>query len=431
MKIIVSTLGKFQLFKSFGIYMGSALFNAAIPFLMLPVFTRYLSLEDYGIISMFTILSGFFMPFIGLSSSGILSREYFTNNKENFSEYVGNIFFILLISLIPIVIIVYLFQPDIASLAKVPVNFIYMVLIFSFFSFLLNTFLIIIQNESKARLYGFFQIGQTVLNVSLSLAFVVLMGKGWEGRICAQIIAIMVFGILSFYFLVRSHRVLFVFRKQYFFDSLKFGIPLIPHTLGAIVISMSDRFFIAKMVDIETTGLYALAFSIASIIGFIEHSFNLAFAPWLFEKLGLNSYSIKRKIVLFTYLYFFIILAFVFILTFSSPIIFDIFIDKKFEGSQVFVFWIALSFAFSGMYKMVTNYIFYVKKTYILAWVTFGSAGINIVLNYFLIKEYGAVGAAISSAIVSFFFFVFTWIISYNVYQMPWNLKLLTKSQIR
>jgi len=369
MKIIVSTLGKFQLFKSFGIYMGSALFNAAIPFLMLPVFTRYLSLEDYGIISMFTILSGFFMPFIGLSSSGILSREYFTNNKENFSEYVGNIFFILLISLIPIVIIVYLFQPDIASLAKVPVNFIYMVLIFSFFSFLLNTFLIIIQNESKARLYGFFQIGQTVLNV--------------------------------------------------------------PHTLGAIVISMSDRFFIAKMVDIETTGLYALAFSIASIIGFIEHSFNLAFAPWLFEKLGLNSYSIKRKIVLFTYLYFFIILAFVFILTFSSPIIFDIFIDKKFEGSQVFVFWIALSFAFSGMYKMVTNYIFYVKKTYILAWVTFGSAGINIVLNYFLIKEYGAVGAAISSAIVSFFFFVFTWIISYNVYQMPWNLKLLTKSQIR
>ena len=71
---------------------------------------------------------------------------------------------------------------------------------------------------------------------------------------------------------------------------------------------------------------------------------------------------------------------------------------------------------------MVVNYIFYVKKTYILAWVTFFSAGINIVLNYFFIKANGAIGASQATTITFFVQFVMVWILSSKVYKMPWKL---------
>jgi len=71
---------------------------------------------------------------------------------------------------------------------------------------------------------------------------------------------------------------------------------------------------------------------------------------------------------------------------------------------------------------MVVNYIFYVKKTYILAWVTFFSAGINIILNYFFIKANGAIGAAQATTITFFVQFIIVWILSAKVYKMPWNL---------
>lgn len=374
---------------------------------------------------MFAILCGFLMPFMGLSTVSVLSREYFNQDQTDFNRYVGNVFIILFLSVIPIFLILLVSSGAIAGLAEIPENVVWLVLVFSFFSFFLNTALTIWQVQTKALKYGIFQIGQTLLNVGLSLVLVVGLKWGWEGRVLAQVLAVVSFGLIGFYILFKNGFVKFSFDKTYFKDSLNFGIPLIPHSLGAIIISMSDRFFISNMVGIEATGLYAVGYSIGNIIGFVEHSFNLAYAPWLFQKLNLNDLNIKRKIVRFTYIYFVLILLLVLILTVSVPLIFSVLIDKKFEGSQVFVFWIALSFAFSGMYKMVTNYIYYVKKTHILAWVTFGSAIINLVLNYFLIKIYGAVGAAISAAIVSLCFFVFTWILSNRVFQMPWGINNL------
>jgi O-antigen/teichoic acid export membrane protein len=69
---------------------------------------------------------------------------------------------------------------------------------------------------------------------------------------------------------------------------------------------------------------------------------------------------------------------------------------------------------------MVTNYIFYEKKTYILAWVTFANAVLSVCLNLFLIQKYGAMGAAYTFLITNFSIFVSVWILSNKVYPMPW-----------
>jgi len=425
LKYIFSSISKSSLFSSFSVYIGASLFNAAIPFLLLPVFTRYLSPLDYGIISMFTILCSFFMPFVGLSTASVLGREYFNKDKIKFDLYVGNVFIILGTSLVPIVLLLLFFSSFISDLSEVPEKAVWFVVVYSFFSFILSVTLTLWQVQSKAKQYGVFQIGQTILNILLSIILVVSLNYGWEGRVIAQLVAVVIFGCLGFYILYKNNFINLKYNKAYCVDALKFGIPLIPHTLGAIIISLSDRFFITNMVGIEATGLYAVGYSIGNIIGFIEHSFNLAYVPWLFGRLSSNEESIKVKIVKYTYYYFIVILILVGLLYLFTPFIFGVLIDEKFSDARIFVFWIALSFAFSGMYKMVANYIFYVKKTHILAWITLASSILNLILNYFLIKAYGAVGAAMAAAIVSFCFFIFTWILSNAVYKMPWAITKL------
>jgi O-antigen/teichoic acid export membrane protein len=181
-----------------------------------------------------------------------------------------------------------------------------------------------------------------------------------------------------------------------------------------------DRILINSMVGVAATGIYTVGYQVGMIIGLLASSFNLAWSPFLFEKLKENNYSTKIRIVKFTYLYGIGVIILALGLSFIAPYFLKIFISENFYSAYKYVFWIALGHAFNGMYFMVVNYILYVKKTYILAWVTFFSAGINVVLNYFFIKANGAIGAAQATTIAFFICFVLTWILSARVYKMPW-----------
>jgi Na+-driven multidrug efflux pump len=79
---------------------------------------------------------------------------------------------------------------------------------------------------------------------------------------------------------------------------------------------------------------------------------------------------------------------------------------------------------------MVVNYIFYLKKTYFIATATIITASINIVLNYFLIKHNGAIGAAQATAISFTIEFILIWILSSILYKMPWLFFIKTKKNI-
>jgi O-antigen/teichoic acid export membrane protein len=95
-------------------------------------------------------------------------------------------------------------------------------------------------------------------------------------------------------------------------------------------------------------------------------------------------------------------------------------LDRSFEESGQFVAWFALGFFFSGLYYMVTNYIFFAQRTRWLAAVTISVAAINIPLTFTLIKLNGAVGAAQAMAMSLGLSFLLTWVVSQRVYPMPW-----------
>lgn len=421
-KNYIKRIFKSSLFKASGIYTFTSILNSTIPFFLMPILTRYLTPEDYGITAMFSMLVSIISVFTGLSVHGAINRVYFEKDI-NFKEYVANCIFILFASSTLTFLTVLIFLSLISKYSGVPANWVIISVIFSFLQFLTSSNLVIYQARMQAKYYSLIQIGQTILNFSLSIFLVVFLKMNWQGRLIANFLAVLFFGLLSLFILSKNY-VEWKFNKDYIIHALKFGIPLIPHTLGGILIATTSRFIITNILGLKETGIYTAGLQIGSIVSLFADAFNRAYIPWLFDKLNQNDEIIKLKIVKFTYLYFIMIIAVALILGFSAPFIVKVILGKAFRASSNVVLWIALGGAFTGMYYMVTNYIFYVYKTIYLTWITFTCGIISIPLTIFFTKFNGVIGASQAYFIVLLISFVITWILASRVYKMPWDLKI-------
>lgn len=414
---------KSSLIQSAGVYTLANVINAAIPFLLLPVLTRYLTPADYGMVAMYGVLISFVTPFVGFNVEGAVARQYYEHDQVDMTVYVSSCFVILLSSTVVVFIIFNILAVPLSRLTTVPQQWLWTVVLVCFMQFICRMVLVLWQVRVMPSRYGTFQILQTALNAGLSIILVVVVGMAWQGRLIGQIITAFVFAGIALVILIRDGWLKLKFNKQYVCNALNFGVPLIPHTLGGVIITMTDRLFITKMVGLDATGLYTVGYQIGMIIGILQDSFNKAYVPWLYERLKMDDLSIKIKLVKITYLYFIVIIGISLLLAVIAPWFLAFFVGKQFAGSAIFVVWIALGYAFNGMYKMVVNYIFYAQKTAILAWITFGTALVNIVLNYFFISLNGAIGAAQATTLTFALSFVATWIFSNKAYKMPWSLK--------
>lgn len=415
----ISDLFQSKLFKSGGIYTVASIIEKAIPFLLIPVLTRYLSTEDYGVVSMFTVLIGLALPLIGYNGHSAVLRNYFKDDID-IPTYIGNILYILFASSLIAGIGVYFFSDVIASYSKFPKDWLWVVLLVAIGQFAVNIILVNWQAQDRAMKYGVFKILLTLLNLGLAILLIVGMGYGWEGRVIGKMVAITLFGAGALVILWQNQLIRFEIVYEYIKHALSYGVPLIPHVLSGFMITMIDRVFITNMVGISETGIYTVGYQIGMIIGVLAGSFNKAWTPWLFEKLNEGAQETKKKIVRFTYGYFLIIIGLALILSFLAPWFMEFFVGEAFFSATSYIIWVAIGYAFNGMYMMVTNYIFYKEKTQILAWMTFIAAGFNILLNYFLIGVFGAIGAAQATSITYLMLFITVWILSASIYPMPW-----------
>jgi len=413
-----------SLFRNSSVYTLANILNASIPFLLIPILTKRLSTEDYGIIAMFTIMINIVSPFVGLSIHGAIGRKYFSSNF-NLARYVGNCFFILFLSTLLVLIIVSIVKSELAHYTKIPANWLYAIVMISFSQFISLSLLTIWQVSLKPFYYGILQFAQTLLNFGLTLYFVIYLNQNWSGRLRAQLISFGMIAVLCLFILIKKKLISFEFNRDDITHALKFSLPLIPHTVGGIVISMTDRILITNMVGVNETGIYTVAFQVGSVLNLLTSAFNNAYVPWLFDKLNNISNEWKIKIVKFTYMYFICLFVIAISAMLILPIFLSFFVGKDFQSAGGYAVWIILGYVFNGMYLMVTNYIFYVERTKLLAWITLCSSLINIPLCYYLINLNGAIGAAQATTVVFFISFILTWKLSASVYKMPWHLKEL------
>lgn len=420
---LINRITSSSLFKSALIYGLSSAINGALPFLLLPILTRFLSPHDYGLVTVFTTLVAFYNVFIGLNINGAVFNKFFfskDNPSYNFSEYLSNSLILLITSTLVVGLLSAVFLNQISEFTQLPHVWIFIALSTSFFQYLILIRLAVYQASQKPKNYGLLLCVQSLVNIAFSLLFVIVLNFNWQGRAFGICVSLYLVGFYSLHRILKEFSISLKYNKKLMTDILKFGLPLVPHTLGAILISLADRFIITKLISVGDAGLYQAGIQISMVILFATDAFNKAYSPWLYSSLQKKSDDLNLKIVRFTYVYFAVLFAAGTVMALMPEGVFVWILGEKFRNAKNYIAWSSYAYVFNGMYLMVCNYIFYSEKTKYLAYITLPLGIVNILLSYSLTQNLGVIGAAISMCISYLFMFLMTWYASAKLVKMPW-----------
>ncbi len=385
--------------KSLSIYTIASFLNAGIPFFLLPILTNVLLPSDLEKLFILQIIVQFLIPIVCLGNNHLVSVDYFKIDFEDFKSLFSTALIVPFIGLFLFTLIIYFFSPFLSNLFNIPPFWFYLTPLFAFLFFVPNLYLLMIRNMKKPIKFAIFQIFWTLSNLTLSILFVVYLSYGWEGRIMGVVISNIIFFLVGILLLFKLNLVVKSIKKQHFKNILFFGIPLIFHQLGGLIVNKSDAFFIDIMCAEGQLGIYMVGYQIGMIIMILQAALEKAWTPHLFSKLKNENFD-KVKMVKVIYLIWVLLIFSAFVLSLIAPLLFKYYITNPvYKTSIKFVFWIALSYSFLGIYKTLTGFIFYLKKNKVLATLTLSNAIVNLILNYFLINIYGTIGAAYATLI--------------------------------
>lgn len=407
--------------KSIGIYGLTNILDKAIPFLMLPVLTHYLSPEDFGTVAMFLALISVLFPFVGLNIHGAINRQFIDKENVDIASYITNSLYIMIITTLIIGSLLLLFSDIIEQYFHIPKSWQSTVLIITAASIFSEIVLAIYNISHRPIHYGLFKITRTASIYAFITILIVIFSQGWEGRIDGQLYGEIIFAFVSLLVLKQAKLLNFTVRTDYIKSALMFGIPLIPHAFGAVMISLTDRLLITNLMGIEETGIYVVGVQIGIIVSVLIGSVKQAWTPFFFDKLKIDLPVSNKEIVKMTYI---IISAFLVLSLFFSllaPFFVPFIISDSYTKSIDYISWIVFAFAMQGIYHLFAGYFFYFRKTHILMIFTSSTAIINIFVSYFLILRNGPVGAAQGTFISYLIITILTWYLSNSFHPMPWK----------
>jgi len=411
-----------KLFQNIGVYTISNIINAAIPFLLLPVLTRFLTPYDYGITATFQSLVGLLSFIVGLNTQMAIIRRFY-DDKINFPEYVSACIFILLLSTFALSLIILPLSPYLSKLVEFPGPWFWTIIAVAFFQYLFTVLLGIWQVRGKVYQYAIFQNAQTLLNISASLCLIIVLKMNWQGRIIAQTGSIAIFGIFAWVFLYKMGFMQKKIHKKNLKDALKFGLPLIPYSFTGWVLLSMDRIFINNMLGLGATGLYSVAYQICMVITLFQLSFNNAWVPWHYERIRKNDEKTNVKIVKFSYAYVAFNFLLAILLALLGPFFLKFFLGKDFFQASSYLWWLSMAQAANAIHIISITYVNFHNKNIYLTYSSIFVTIIHIPITYFLIRWNGTMGAAQSLFISNLIASILTFLIAARFHKMPWFLK--------
>ncbi|MBV7413743.1 lipopolysaccharide biosynthesis protein [Aeromonas sp. sif2433] len=406
------------------IYLLSNVLNAVIPFLLLPVLTRYLNPDEYGQIAMFQLLVTGLAALTGLNAVGAANRKFYDSSDESLlALFNGVCVHILLLSTFFLAIISFLLSEQLSQWLNIPESWIYFAVVISAANFIIQFRLGQWQIRERAISFGIMQVSQSILVLILSLGLIIGLQQGASGRVDALMVTSIVYAGLGLLLLYRDRLlILLPLKKEFFKEALSFGVPLVPHVVGIFLLSSVDRFFINQQLGVAEAGIYMLAVQLSLGMAVVFDAINKALVPWLFRALAENNPQQLQRLVKFTYLFFIIVFGLGCLSFIVGPWVIRWVAGEEYQRASTVIGWLCLGQAFGGMYLMVTNYIFYAKKTGTLSIITISTGFLNIALLVYFIESKGITGVAMAFSLSMCIRFIATWWLASRVRLVSWSI---------
>ena len=386
-----------------------------ISLLLMPIYASCFSTYDYGVLTFLQLFATIVGWFLGLQIFSGMWRYYYELDGDNQTKLVKSSFgFSTIINFVILTLAIIIIQfPIIKNLGY---NYLLIiVLATSFIGYFANQGVSILRLQRKATAFLKLNVSRALLYSILVILFVVVFRQGIASVFYGQLIAGIFLFVIFFFFMGNSKYLSFSYDKELTKKMLTFSIPLIPGNLAMWVLNSSDNFFIKYFYTMSDVGTYAFSYKIVMLVQvLLVIPINQAWTPYIFSRIKDTDF-IKKKINQMLQLFFaagFILVVF---LSFFTKDVLSLFAKERYlEGTKI-IFVAGLSYImYGGCGLMAVGYHIAEKTKLLPKYFTYGAIT-NIILNYFFIKWFGLVGAAIAT-FLSFFLIFLLYNLNINKY---------------
>lgn len=377
-------------------YALSDIFKQAINFLLLPLYTAYLSKADYGALSIALAASAVLEVIYGLGLRGAIGRLYFDQKGEGqvraflgtlttFLTGYGVLLSALLLAVGPALWPLLgldgsvRFSPYIVLvLLAVPLNNLGLALVLPLY-----------YTRGQAVRYAAYSLFSFAAVTGATVLLVVGLGQGAAGALWGRLIAAVVVLAPTLYILARNVR--FTFRWALFSPALAFSLPLVPHLISTWALNFSDRIVLGNFVSLDDVGVYTVGYQFGLLVSIVIAGINNAWTPWYFRA---NTEGRRDHIPAFV-TYFVIVAAALALgaaLLARDAVI--VMTAPAYHGAWVIVPLVALGYFLNGVALRFLDVLMLHKRTGVVPLTTIAAGAANIGFNVLAIPRVGWIGAA-------------------------------------
>lgn len=392
-----------QLLKNTSIYALGDIIPKLLSFLVFPFLTTYLVPEDYGIINYVNTLNVFLTIVGALCLNTYYLVHYYRQDSEvERQRLLGNLSLFTILLNVGIVVVLCLLGCVFPRLFSDKIPF----FPYIFIGLLTNLFSIIIIYPS-----AFYRVKENPLPLTLLNVF-----RGVLTTICT-VVLVACFGFTSFGVLLSNLIITSIFslifvamtwkdtiwnlnRKQ-LKTALAFSVPLIPGSIASYMVTMSDRFFIERYLDLNQLGIYSTAVSLAMALNVITYGAYKAFEPYIFRIYGHDGFEGKFNKIRD---YFLTIILFVGAgLSLFAQDFFRVFANERYQTVYIYVPLVVCSIVISSLTLLYATLLAAQGKTKLSSMFTMTGGSISVLINATFMPMIGLWAACIA-ANLSFLF---------------------------
>lgn len=382
------------------IYGLAQLLNVAIGFILVPLYTRSFTLNEYGIVALLTTIVtilGYVCDF-GFTSG--LTREFYEQNGTSRKQLIATAFTTQTVIAAAIILFLYSQSRAFGELLFNSDSYQYdnllKLMLLNAFSVTINSLpLLVLRLQRKSILYNIVLILKSILLFGSNIILILYLHHGLSSFFMSAIIADFIVFIFVFIMDFRKQIVL-IYSLLLIKPVLRYGLPFIPVLLASWLQNLSDRFLLQHFSYTQQLGIYAVGYKLGMVISTMYSLFNIAWNPIFLEKY--KTIESKRYNELYLMMSLIMLYGSVVLSMFAQEII-ALISTADYTNAKYIVPFISLAQTFNGMYCMFLTGLTITKKSISQLYIVCISALINVGFNLVAIPAWGMYGAAIGICI--------------------------------
>src|SRR3989441_1642301 len=274
-----------ELLRHSAIYGLGGIVSRILAVLLLPLYTRYLSPSDYGLIETLVALSAVLTAFVAQGMKSAFFRFYFDSAEPARRLLVVRtaFWYVLAASTAVLVAGVALASPIswllFGTHGHIGLVIAAFVGLWAALNYEQMTSLFRVEQRSVAFVTA--TLANVVITIAATVLLVVVFDKGPLGVLVGNFTGTLI--VYAALLLYSRHALGLQFDRTLYRAMTRFGLRLVPSAVALWLTNFSDRFFLIKLADAHEVGLYSIGVRIASAIVLLLTAFRMAWPAFAYS----------------------------------------------------------------------------------------------------------------------------------------------------